>query len=363
MTNNWKVSIITVSLNAVDTIEQTILSVLNQSYKNIEYIIIDGQSEDGTMDIIKKYQNGLSYCVSEPDAGLYDAMNKGIDHATGDIIGIINSDDWYEPDAVEKVVRCFTEKEAELVYGRTWVIDSDGRRTLDRERKIDQIWYTTAIMHSTVFVKRNIYQKYGKFNIKYRIAADYDLLLRFYVSGVKFEYIGDAISNYRYGGISSVHYLEGFEEGKTISLQYLEYCPQKEFVLNQIIRTYNFAVMASMMDQKPNRICDFLRMKFPNIEAGVSIFGTGHWGKRAARTLKIGKIPVSMFVDNNEKLWGTVIDEIMVCNPIILKKYNGYLLIAVKDCVQEICIQMSSLDNSEIKCITLDELVSGIGVI
>lgn len=354
--NNLKVSIITVSLNAINTIEQTILSVLNQSYKNIEYIIIDGQSADGTIDIIKKYEKRLSYYVSEPDAGLYDAMNKGIGHAAGDIIGIINSDDWYEPDAVEKAVRCFMDRDAELVYGRTWIVDRKGNRTIDRKRTIDQIWYTTAIMHATVFVKHDIYKKHGMFDLKYKIASDYDLLLRFYASGVRFEYIDEVISNFRYGGISSVNYLEGSKEGKQISLQYLDQCPNKAFVLNQIERNYNFAVLASMMDHRPETICDALKKKFPDIEAGSVIFGTGLWGERLGHTLTAGKIPILMFVDNNRKIWNTKKDGTIIYNPESLKGYSGYLFIAVKDSYQEICMQLSKTDYARVKCITLDEL-------
>ena len=114
------VSIITVVRNARKTIEQTINSVLSQTYKNIEYIIIDGASTDGTQEVIKKYENQLTYSVSEVDQGLYDAMNKGIQHARGDIIGIINSDDWYECNAIQKVVDVFEKCDTKLVHCVYW---------------------------------------------------------------------------------------------------------------------------------------------------------------------------------------------------------------------------------------------------
>ena len=113
--DNPLVSIITVCFNSERTIEQTIKSVLNQTYKEIEYIIVDGQSTDGTLDIINKYSSQIAKIVSEPDEGLYHAMNKGISMATGDIVGIINSDDWYEPYTVEEVVKCFVQN-AELIW-------------------------------------------------------------------------------------------------------------------------------------------------------------------------------------------------------------------------------------------------------
>jgi glycosyltransferase involved in cell wall biosynthesis len=102
-----KVSIVTVSYNAAKTIEQTILSVLDQDYKNIEYVIIDGQSTDGTREIVEKYKDRLGYYVSEPDSGIYDAMNKGVKKATCDIIAFLNADDWYEKSVVREVVQWF----------------------------------------------------------------------------------------------------------------------------------------------------------------------------------------------------------------------------------------------------------------
>lgn len=115
MTNMIKVSIITVVYNGVKNIEQTIKSVLHQTYSNIEYIVIDGGSTDGSLDIIKKYSDSISYWVSEADKGIYDAMNKGISKATGDLIGIINSDDWYEPDAIMNMVTAYEENT--VLYG------------------------------------------------------------------------------------------------------------------------------------------------------------------------------------------------------------------------------------------------------
>ena len=112
---NMKLSIITVSLNNKDTIEQTIRSVLSQTYNNVEYIVIDGGSTDGTVDIIKKYEDKISYWVSESDKGIYDAMNKGIRKATGDIVGILNADDFYvDENVLEKVVKCFEKEKDKL---------------------------------------------------------------------------------------------------------------------------------------------------------------------------------------------------------------------------------------------------------
>ena len=136
-----KVSIITVVFNGIRTIEQTIKSVLNQSYKNIEYIIIDGGSTDGTLDIIRKYENYLSYIISEPDHGIYDAMNKGIQKSTGDIVGIINSDDWYEVNTVSQVVERFESFAVDLVYGDINFIGKNGEIIRSENYSLEEIWY------------------------------------------------------------------------------------------------------------------------------------------------------------------------------------------------------------------------------
>ena len=114
--DNSLISVITVSYNAVSTIEQTILSVINQTYSNIEYIIIDGGSTDGTIDIIRRYEDKIAYWVSEPDRGIYDAMNKGASKANGEYIAFLNSDDWYELDAVS-IIAQFADGKTDLISG------------------------------------------------------------------------------------------------------------------------------------------------------------------------------------------------------------------------------------------------------
>lgn len=356
-----KVSIITVSLNSVHTIEQTILSVLDQSYQNIEYIIIDGKSTDGTCNIIKKYEDVLFYYVSEPDKGIYDAMNKGLRRATGDIIGLINSDDWYEADAVSKVVNHFTSGKAELVHGKMCFIDEKGNCTCSKEKMLSHLWYMAGIvLHPTVFVKRSVYEKYGVFNTDYRIAADYDLLLRFYAKGVRFEYIDEIISNFRTGGISSDNYLEGNEEARRIALSYIDQCPNKDFVLTQIYRNYELTKNIPIIEEKPSIVCDFLREEFQGVEEGTVVFGTGEWGGRIESVLRFGKIPIVMFVDNNETMWGTRKNGIAVYSPQKLRDYKGCVIIAVKDGCHEISRQLTELGNAALKMITLEDIWKGV---
>ena len=211
LATNPLVSIITVCYNSENFIKDTIESVLNQTYNNIEYIIIDGKSTDNTFDIVKKYEpkfNGKMRWVSEKDDGIYDGMNKGIKIAKGEIIGIINSDDWYETYTVEQVVHTFRQTNADITYG-------DLRQIFQKLNKssilIGNIFgdislkniASFSLNHPTIFVKKDVYDKYGSFNSKYIVTADLDLILKFLNYNLKFVKIPMVLANYRDGGYSS----------------------------------------------------------------------------------------------------------------------------------------------------------------
>lgn len=199
------VSIITVVLNGERYIEQAIQSVINQTYDNIEYIVIDGGSTDGTIDIIKKYEQHISYWVSEKDKGLYDAMNKGILASKGDIIGLLNSDDFYEKDTIEVVVSQFNrDSEIMLVHGAI--------RNIDRFDKVDSVYgsmskisdfLSTPFNHPTCFFKKEFYQNFGLFDLAFPTASDYDLMLRFRKSKLKDIYVDQVFTNFRRIGVTS----------------------------------------------------------------------------------------------------------------------------------------------------------------
>lgn len=198
-----KVSIITPCYNSAKTIEDTIISVLNQTYKNIEYIIVDAKSNDGTLDIINKYINDKRIkVISEKDNGIYDAMNKGIKLATGDLIGIINSDDWYEIDAVEKIIRDYDPSNIfQVLYGMEKIyMDNKEYQTILRHH---QFLEKEMIAHPSCFVTKQVYLNFGMFNTEYKICADYEFMLRLFYADVKFVPIYEIISNFRLGGISS----------------------------------------------------------------------------------------------------------------------------------------------------------------
>lgn len=205
-----KVSIITPAFNSALTIRDTISSVLAQTYPNIEYIVVDGLSTDQTLLILNEYKERISLIISEPDKGLYDAMNKGIQASTGDIIGILNSDDFFTSNKViETIVRHFEKEDIDAIYGDVHFVDPSDLRKCVR-------YYSSAIFrpflfrfgfmpaHPSFYVKRQCYEKFGVYALDYRIAADFDLLLRFlYMHKITSRYIKHDIVTMRTGGIST----------------------------------------------------------------------------------------------------------------------------------------------------------------
>ncbi|MEI7689100.1 MAG: glycosyltransferase family 2 protein [Candidatus Nomurabacteria bacterium] len=207
-TNDPLFSIITVSYNSAKTIEKTILSVLNQTYKNIEYIIIDGGSTDGTIDIIKKYQDKISYWVSEKDNGISDAFNKGILASSGEIIGIINSDDWYEKNAVTIIRDLDFKNKADLYIGalKYWKNKNTSIVILpDLHYKKTISFRMPHLNHPSSFIKKNTYDEIGLFNTRYKYAMDYDLFIRAYINNKKIIFTNKIISNMLTGGVSKIN--------------------------------------------------------------------------------------------------------------------------------------------------------------
>ena len=211
---SMRFSIITICFNSEKTIERTIKSVLAQTYKEYEYIIVDGASKDITLDIVKKYEplfEGRMNWKSEPDHGIYDAMNKGICMATGDIVGIVNSDDWLESDALAKVYQAYEKngKSLNMIYTGGMMFHSvNGTaqrlmpdiKALKRYAKVGDI---AGIRHPATFVPKQIYNKYGMFDTRMKVSADADFLLRYYKSGGEYFLINDVLTNMSDGGASN----------------------------------------------------------------------------------------------------------------------------------------------------------------
>ncbi len=214
--NKPLISIITVSFNAAKTIEQTILSVVNQTYPNIEYIIIDGGSTDGTVDIIKKYEDKIAYWVSEPDKGIYDAMNKGIEKASGEWINFMNSgDEFYNNRVLSDIFSESISNEIDVFYGDV-AIKYQKKESYKKPLPINQIEKGMVFCHQSSFVRTKLYKE-NPYNLTYKICADYNFFLSVYRKGGNFKYKSIVISKFLYGGLSSSSTLDLLIEERHIS--------------------------------------------------------------------------------------------------------------------------------------------------
>ena len=205
-----KVSIITVSYNSARTIRETIESVLSQDYPNLEYLVVDGGSTDGTLSILREYADRITRWVSEKDQGMYDAMNKGIAMATGDVIGILNSDDTYMTNyVVSKMMQALTAAQADVVFADLILVDQHHPEKVLRyydsgNFKPSKFRYGWMPAHPTVFIRKSIYDAVGPFATDYKIAADYEMLIRILaVHAASYCYVAKPIVRMRSGGAST----------------------------------------------------------------------------------------------------------------------------------------------------------------
>lgn len=202
--NTPKISIITITYNSEKTLEETIQSVVTQDYDNLEYLIIDGGSKDHTLDIVNKYQNKISTVVSEPDKGISDAFNKGIKLATGEIIGIINSDDILLPNALNTLSDNY-EESVDVYRGNTI---SWNDQTETKLRGMPSMEFSARgirrrnVSHQSTFVTKRTYQQWGGYDVNLKFMMDADLLIRLYEAGTKWKYVNADLALSRSGGVT-----------------------------------------------------------------------------------------------------------------------------------------------------------------
>ena len=204
------ISLITTCYNRVTTVEHTIQSVLSQDYNDIEYIVIDGASTDGSMDIINSYSEHISHIVSESDTGMYEAINKGIRLATGDIIGLLHSDDvFYSADVLSEIVDIFSRNQPDIVYGNGLFVSADNpekivRNWISGEYELKKVRHGWLPLHTTMYVKREVYERCGLYDESYKIAADSDMLVRMlYDYRFRVYYLNRYIVRMQMGGLST----------------------------------------------------------------------------------------------------------------------------------------------------------------
>ncbi|MED0935336.1 glycosyltransferase family 2 protein [Bacillus mobilis] len=230
------ISVITVCYNSEKTVERTLNSIISQTYKDIEYIIVDGKSTDRTIEIIKSYEvkmkerNIAFTWISEPDKGIYDAMNKGLKLATGELIGIINSDDHYEDDALEIVALEYIKDNSYDVYHGLLKYYDSGSLSMIKGGNSSCL-SKHMIEHPTCFIRKKTYDKYGHFNCKYKYVADYELLCRIENNKGKFKLIEKVIANFYDGGAGDC--LESVVEALKFRHEY-GFISKKEFIIKYV---------------------------------------------------------------------------------------------------------------------------------
>lgn len=358
--NEMKVTVITVVYNAVDTIERTIKSIISQTYQNIEYIIIDGGSTDGTIDVINKYREKISNFVSEKDAGIYDAMNKGIRAATGEIIALLNADDWYSSqNVIDSVVRTFKNTSAEIVYGDALMLNwrnSGNDYIFCENQPLEDMWWCMSIPHPATFVKKTVYDRVGIFDQNYKIAGDYEFILRCYSSNVVFKKIPEILVNFPDGGFSAKNLEINDIEALNVITKYYSMCPNKAIVRGKIHER-----ISNLVFLKNKESSMLLRNLFDSAEKDDEIFtviyGAGVWGKKAADICKNANINVLFFVDKSKTKQGISFNGCSVVAPEVLANFNGNVLIASKNYENEIEQEIMRLGNKNLKIIKTSQLL------
>lgn len=216
------ISIITVVYNGAEHIECAINSVINQTYKNIEYIIIDGGSTDGTVDIIKKYESKISFWISEKDNGIYDAMNKGIKKCNGQYIGILNSDDYYENNTCEIIKNeILTNNKVDIFHANIRIVTATGKtKYISKPKNENKLRTGMVLKHPSCFISKNWYNKIGLYDTNLKIASDFKFLYKSLRKKANFKYLNFITTNMREGGVSDTQAKKGWKEVENICIEF-----------------------------------------------------------------------------------------------------------------------------------------------
>jgi len=249
-----KITIITVTYNSAQTVEDTIRSVLSQTHPDLEYIVVDGASTDGTLEIIARHRAGIARVVSGPDDGMYDALNKGLALATGEVVGILNSDDLYQDSGVvSRIAEAFQRLKVDAVFGDLVQVRRNDTSRITRYYPADGFTvsrFASGWMppHPAFFVKKECYDKYGTFKTDYRIAADFDLAARFlWKHGLKYAHLPGVLVRMRVGGRST----KGFKSNLILNREILRACRENGIDTN-IVKIYSkYLTKISQMFRRP----------------------------------------------------------------------------------------------------------------
>ncbi len=295
------VSIVTVTLNACEALEDTINSVIHQKYSGIQFIVIDGGSTDGTIDIIKRYSNHIDYWVSEPDEGIYDAMNKGIKKASGKWLYFLNSGDTLCNNVLLNIEECLDDDGIDVLYGDVYVVDGE-RKERRFALPLERLFWGISFCHQAAFIRNSDRIKY---DTDYRIAADYKLIFEKYLNGEKLRYIPYPIANYSLDGISGDYYKTGIETievaSELLTKSGITDPYYKRILSHQYIQLEN----RKQLENGENYRCikEFMDDTLSS-DKSLVLFGTGDVTGRFESFMGWGQYDVKFFVDNNKNKQG-----------------------------------------------------------
>lgn len=333
-----KISIITACFNSEKTIEQTIQSVLHQSYGNIEYIIIDGNSTDRTMEIVNKYRNGIDIVVSEEDEGIYDAFNKGVKLATGDYINFMNSDDFFSSAfIVEEVARHLkTTFNVKMLHGNVRAFDEKSGHWHLRGELLTLADFEMGKMcpHQSVFTHKDLFAEFSYFDLKYQILSDVDFTIKcFKKYEDKIVYIPLEIAKFRLGGLStSISYDKKLhEENASIHFQHFSSVPEytnkrlQDYELYYANEQYRVWLEHILLNR------DILSETLKGISGHVAIFGTKKNATLLYHFLKNNGMKVSCFIDNDKQMQNEQLHAKPIVSPLEVNMFNvGKVIISIE---------------------------------
>lgn len=294
-----KFSIITVCLNCADVLEKTINSVLSQRNVEFEYIIIDGNSSDGTKGIIAKYESQLGYWISESDNGVFDAMNKGIKKAAGEIIAFINSGDYYCKNILEKIQKYFDKNHIEAIGGSIHFRVNDTFSTIIQTKYSLEKIPLHMIPHQALFVRKSVFDKIGLFNTTYKLAADYEWLLRMWKNKINVMAVSDFCADCDANGITSRYPYDLSIEARQAALEVIG---NEDYVIKeQLEKYYSNKLEKVFYEQQYENVIinlEILALKKCIEESECYIWGTGRAGMRCLQLMEKLDICVKGFIDN-----------------------------------------------------------------
>lgn len=293
-----KITVITVCFNSADSIEGTIKSIIEQHYVELEYIIIDGGSMDGTVDRINKYKEYITYFHSETDTGIYDAMNKGLHYATGEVVAFLNSGDQYKPDTLNKVADYFKTDTIDVLAGEVNRM-CNGYMLPQKKGNInpEELHFHMIYCHQGLFMRRKVFDILNGYNTNFKLAADYELTLRAHNFGFKFKKVSDVFAYYNVDGASQTRCYQCTQEFKKIALRNIG--EHGEELLEQILRRFNLD--AAFQQNLINLVCkedSYYVKSFFEGYSHVYIWGTGDIGSKFLELLLRSGIKIRGFIDS-----------------------------------------------------------------